>query len=349
MDRTGGEAARRMLDELRRRGVDETILAAFAAVPRGAFVERFRAAPPGRPRRPGELREWVVGRDPGAEDLVHDPDLALVTAGEGGGGSATSSLSAPHLVAGMLAELDLAPGLRVLEIGAGSGWHAALMAALVGDPSLVTTVDIDADLVAATRARLAARDLGAIEVVCADGAGGHPPGAPFDRIVATVGCTDLAPAWTAQLAPGGRLLVPLVHGGIHPRVLLAPGDGDGVVEGRFTGPSGFVGIQGAQAHGSPWPAPGPPPPPGDLPAPLPLPADLADALDPGGEEPAPRPFALGLYLALRDRRAAPWATLVRDGAAAAVDPSGLLVIGEADDLVADLLTLAGDWVAAGPG
>ena len=337
---------------LRERGAGEDVLAAIAAVPRERFVDRFWAAPPGAPPRdPDAIREWVVGRDDGALDLVYEPDLALITAGSAERRTATSSVSAPALVALMLAEADLAPGRRVLEIGAGSGWHAALMAELVGDPALVTTVDIDADLVEATRRRLDALDLGALTVVCADGDGGHAANRPFDRIVVTVGCADLAPAWVDQLAPGGTILVPLVHGVAHPRVRVAVPAGSRA-EGRFVGPSGFVAVQGEQAGASPWPATGPPA--GTGPGPeartVPLPADLAGAIAGDGSTGgawSPASSAFALYLALRDGRAGFGASLVDDDAGAAVQGTDLVMVGDADELAAVLLALARDWVDLG--
>src|SRR5262249_55048873 len=146
-------------------------------------------------------------------------------------------------------ELDLVPGTRVLEIGAGSGYNAALLALLVGDPRLVTTVDIDVELVQQTHARLAQLGLDGIAVVAADGDDGIP-GATFNRIVATVGCVDVSPAWSEQLSEDGVLLVPLVHGSAHPRVRLTKHADR--LEGDYVGYSGFVSIRGRQAGHSPW-------------------------------------------------------------------------------------------------
>jgi protein-L-isoaspartate(D-aspartate) O-methyltransferase len=109
----------------------------------------------------------------------------------------------------MLEQLGVEPGHRVLEIGAGTGYNAALLAHLAGDGGAVTTVDIDEDLVLGARARLAACGLERVRVERGDGGFGWLPGAPYDRIVLTVGAADIAPAWVAQLAPGGRLLLPL--------------------------------------------------------------------------------------------------------------------------------------------
>ena len=140
-------------------------------------------------------------------------------------GVTTSSASQPSMMAIMLGQLDLRPGHRVLEIGAGTGYNAALMARIVGPAGRVVDVDIDADLVDGAARHLAAAGVDGVELVCADGALGYPPGAPYDRIVLTVGSGDVRPEWVAQLAPGGRLLLPLALRGTQLSVALDLGDG----------------------------------------------------------------------------------------------------------------------------
>ena len=100
----------------------------------------------------------------------------------------------------MLELLDLTPGLKVLEVGAGTGYNAALLAELVGDQRLVITVEVAQDVVAQTRRLLAGASYPGITVLCRDGFDGVPEQAPFDRIVAMVGCADLSPQWAEQLA-----------------------------------------------------------------------------------------------------------------------------------------------------
>ncbi len=124
-------------------------------------------------------------------------------------GRAISSSSQPAIMAIMLEQLGLQPGQRVLEIGTGSGYNAALIAQIVGDGGQVTTIDIDEDLVVSARKRLAAAGFARVEVLCADGALGHAEGAPYDRIILTVGAWDIAPAWLEQLSQEGRLVLPL--------------------------------------------------------------------------------------------------------------------------------------------
>ncbi|WP_218613325.1 methyltransferase domain-containing protein, partial [Pseudonocardia sp. KRD291] len=146
-------------------------------------------------------------------------------------GVTISSVSQPSMVAIMLEQLAAEPGHRVLEIGAGAGWNAGLLARIVGPAGAVTTVDIDDDLVRDTERNLAAAAVADVRAVTADGAAGHPPAAPYDRIELTVGSTDIRPEWVAQLVPGGRLLLPLAVRGSQLSVafeLTGPGRLDSV-------------------------------------------------------------------------------------------------------------------------
>lgn len=128
-------------------------------------------------------------------------------------GTAVSSASSPNLVAEMLELLDVQPGHRVLEIGAATGINAALLAELAGPTGEVVSIELDDDLVTGARDGLAAAGYHKVEVICGDGALGHPASAPYERIIVTAGAWDIAPAWWQQLAGGGRLLVPLrLHG-----------------------------------------------------------------------------------------------------------------------------------------
>lgn len=124
-------------------------------------------------------------------------------------GSAVSLISAPSIVAMMLDQLKVEPGHRVLEIGAGTGYNAALLAHLVGAAGQVSTVDLDADLVESARRALSAAGCGHVRVICGDGEFGYRERAPYDRVIVTVGAWDLPPAWWDQLAAEGRLVVPL--------------------------------------------------------------------------------------------------------------------------------------------
>ena len=120
-----------------------------------------------------------------------------------------SSSSQPAMMAEMLEQLDIRAGERVLEIGAGSGYNAALLAVLAGPSGSVTTVELDADLAAAARDHLDRAGFSRVRVVCADGTAGDPAGAPFDAMIASIGVGDVPAAWHAQLRRGGRLVMPL--------------------------------------------------------------------------------------------------------------------------------------------
>jgi len=124
-------------------------------------------------------------------------------------GTAISSASSPNIVAVMLEQLDVQPGHRVLEIGTATGINAALLAELTGPAGTVVTIELDRDLAGSARERLTANGYPHVTVTSGDGALGHPSLAPYDRIIITAGAWDLAPAWWQQLAPGGRLVVPL--------------------------------------------------------------------------------------------------------------------------------------------
>jgi protein-L-isoaspartate(D-aspartate) O-methyltransferase len=130
-----------------------------------------------------------------------------------------STSTQPGAIAISLALLQVKPGQRVLEIGTGSGYNAALLAHLVGESGQVVTIDLDENLVQNARKNLAEAGFERVEVVCADGSFGCLTSAPFDRIISTGAVTDIFPAWQEQLHPEGQLLLPLSLGG--PQVLVA--------------------------------------------------------------------------------------------------------------------------------
>jgi protein-L-isoaspartate(D-aspartate) O-methyltransferase len=121
-------------------------------------------------------------------------------------GLGLSSSSQPGIMAEMLGELRLEPGQRVLEIGAGTGYNAALLRQIVGPGGGVTTIDIDPET--ATRARRALKGTGA-KVVTGDGREGCAARAPYDRIIVTASATEVPRAWRDQLVEGGLVEVPL--------------------------------------------------------------------------------------------------------------------------------------------
>lgn len=158
-----------------------------------------------------------------------------------------SSSSQPAIVAIMLEQLEAETGHAVLEVGAGTGWNAALLAHLVGTDGRVVTMDIDDDITAEARSHLDEAGYADVTVVSGDGWLGYPEQAPYDRIVATVGVSDLSPAWLDQLEPDGALLVPLwIRAGVQVTVAFQRVP-DGSLESRSVRPCGFMRLRGPHA------------------------------------------------------------------------------------------------------
>ncbi|GGS51578.1 hypothetical protein GCM10010156_07780 [Planobispora rosea] len=205
-----------MVEHVRARGISDAVAEALRAVPRHLFLPE--TAP---------------------EDAYRDE--AIVTKRDADGLPISSS-SQPTIMALMLDQLGLEPGQRVLEIGAGTGYNAALLACLTGPGGEVVSVDIDPDVVGHARRRLDAAGFPGVRVVCADGAEGFPGRAPYDRVIATVGVWDLAPAWLEQLGPAGRLVVPLDLRGVQRSVAMERAGGHWV--SRSVVPCGFMRMRG---------------------------------------------------------------------------------------------------------
>lgn len=177
---------------------------------RAAMVDHIKAA--GHASSPEVERaiRTVPRHDFVPEASVEDAyaDIAVITK-RASDGSALSCASVPTIVGMMLDQLRVEPGNRVLEIGAGTGYNAALLAQLTGPGGAVTTVDIDPEVTAGARRGLDATGNEHVQVITRDGSLGAPENAPYDRIIFTVGAWDLTPAFWEQLSPGGRLVVPL--------------------------------------------------------------------------------------------------------------------------------------------
>ncbi|MEU6093489.1 methyltransferase domain-containing protein [Streptomyces sp. NPDC047079] len=207
---------------------------AFEAVPRHLFVPYYYLGVTGRYERRGCDAPDPRGREEWVRGAYQDAPLATrVCEGE-----LVSSSSQPSLMAQMLAELEVEDGSAVLEIGAGSGYNAALLSHRLGD-GLVTTVDLDPEITESAREHLA--DAGYHPtVVTGDGARGVPERAPFDRIIATCTLDRIPDAWLAQCRPGARILAPFATGLIALRVRDARH-----AQGRFLHtPAYFVPLRG---------------------------------------------------------------------------------------------------------
>jgi protein-L-isoaspartate(D-aspartate) O-methyltransferase len=165
----------------------------------------------------------------------------------------TSSSSQPSMMAIMLEQLDLQPGQKVLEIGAGSGYNAALMAKMVGPEGHVVTMDIQPDLVERARAHMDSTGFTQVATVTGDGASGFPENAPYDRIILTVSSWVIVPAWRDQLAEGGRLVLPLDLDRIQKSVAFERRGDELVSLSVFS--CGFMSLQGAFAAPPPFQLP----------------------------------------------------------------------------------------------
>lgn len=157
-------------------------------------------------------------------------------------GADISSASQPDVVAMMLEQLDVRPGMRVLEVGAGTGYNAALLDELVGPAGAVVTIDIEPDVTKAAREHLDATGHTTVRVITGDGADGAPEEPSFDRIIATTGVWDIPPAWWNQLAPGGRMVVPVRWRGLTRSLALDHVDDH--LEARDIRLCGFIPMQG---------------------------------------------------------------------------------------------------------
>ena len=200
--------------QLRGRGIrDEAILAAMAAVPRELFV-------------PSDLLKHAYS------------DQALpIEAGQ--------AISQPYIVAQMTELLEPRQGMRVLEVGTGSGYQAAVLATI---GCRVITIERHAELAATAVARLA--ELGLLDLVrveVGDGSLGRPDDAPFEGIVVTAAAPAVPTTLRAQLAEGGRLVVPVGSQGLQEMVLLVRHGED--YEELPSGACVFVPLVGAGGFG----------------------------------------------------------------------------------------------------
>jgi protein-L-isoaspartate(D-aspartate) O-methyltransferase len=211
-DRFADARARMVERQLRARGIgDERVLAAMARVPRERFV-------PGRWRR----RAY----DDGALPIGHG-----------------QTISQPWVVAAICQGLELRGSERVLEVGTGSGYSAAVLAFLAAEVVSVERIEALAD---DARAALAELGLADVEVIAAAASGGLADRAPFDAIAVHASAPALPPGLAAQLAPGGRLVIPIAADGAD--VLTAfrrPGD-DPELEEHVIGPCRFVPLIGRE-------------------------------------------------------------------------------------------------------
>ena len=154
-----------------------------------------------------------------------------------------SSSSQPTMMAIMLEQIQTTPGMRVLEIGTGTGYNAALLAHLLGDPNDVWTVDVTEEFCGEAREHLRAAGVEGVHVVCADGWGGWSEAAPYDRVIVTASAHDIAPAWVLQLREDGLLVVPWGAANTQQRSIAFRRDGERLVM-EATHLCGFMPMRG---------------------------------------------------------------------------------------------------------
>ncbi|MFD1148975.1 ATP-grasp peptide maturase system methyltransferase [Saccharothrix hoggarensis] len=183
---------------------------AFRQVPRHVFLPGFFA------QRPDGAWEPITSDHPDHLALVYRNEVCVTQlngddraweqalATGSAPGVPTSSSSMPTIMAIMLEALAVAPGDRVLEIGTGTGYNAALLCHVLGD-SRVTSIDVDPGVLARARSRL---DVAGYRPTCVvgDGEQGHAPNAPYDRVLGTCAVSRIPAAWIAQTAPGGLII-----------------------------------------------------------------------------------------------------------------------------------------------
>lgn len=190
----------------------------------------------------GELVPWRRADNPDRWlDTAYAPEAVATQVDDGHpvgpgqrGRYITSSASQPDVVALMLAALDAQPGMRVLEIGTGTGYNAALLAHRLGTGN-VSSIEIDPQI--ADHARAVLRTTGyPVTVITGDGAQGYPPHAPYDRIIATAAVQQVPYPWVIQTRPGGMILTPwgtpYHNGALTSFTVNSDGTADGCIVGN---------------------------------------------------------------------------------------------------------------------
>lgn len=157
------------------------------------------------------------------------------------------TISAPHMVAMMTAALQLEEGQKVLEIGTGAGYHAAIVKAVVGDSGVVHSVEFLPELASLARKNLKAARLD-VRVHEGDGFSGHLPAAPYDAIYVTCAIPDVPDALVEQLREGGHFVAPV---GVTRCQLMAGRKIDGILRLEDLGPCLFVNAQGELGRDAP--------------------------------------------------------------------------------------------------
>ncbi len=158
------------------------------------------------------------------------------------------TISAPSMVATMLEVAELKPGLKVLEIGAGSGWNAALLAEIIGQENVITIERLP-ELVAFAKINLEKNGYGKVKVIRGDGSLGYPEEAPYDRIISTAAAPRIPRSWIDQLKPGGLIVAPIGGRHFYQELIVTRKNSNGRMNQLRYGGCVFVPLIGAQG----WP------------------------------------------------------------------------------------------------
>jgi protein-L-isoaspartate(D-aspartate) O-methyltransferase len=210
LDQLARPYAEALVDTLKSEGklTSPLVEAAFRQVPRHPFIDHFYLL-----EKKDRRMQWQEVQPSTVQD--YDVWLRTVYANQpivtafDEYNTPTSSSSSPEAMAFMLEELQLAPGMRVLEIGTGTGYNAAILSHIVGDPHYVFTVEIDDALAHRAQHILDQIVDRGITVHAGDGLRGYAPAAPYDRIIATGSYHKVPLDWLDQMQPGGILLMNL--------------------------------------------------------------------------------------------------------------------------------------------
>lgn len=215
--------------------ISEATAAAYLATPRHLFVKRYRE---------WGTKEWRQVNDDNLEEhltLLYS-DRALILFGDDDE-NVPSTISQPSFVLRMLDMLQFEPGQKVFELGAGSGWNAALMGHLVGPTGQVYTVELIPEVAQMASATLEALKIKNVRVIEADGGEGYTPGAPYDRAIFTAGAYDLPHHFFEQMKDGSLLLIVIKNEGGGDNLFLLRKKGERF-ESLDSMPCGFVQMKG---------------------------------------------------------------------------------------------------------
>ncbi len=222
--------------------LSDQVIDAFYEVPRHQFVERYRHY---------GTKEWLDITDGNIEEhlgtLYANHPLVLLGSDEAFrakyGSEPVSTISQPAFVLRLLDLLDLRKGHNVFELGAGSGWTAALLGHLVGPSGKVSTSEIITELAEKAQVRLTSLGFNNVTVLCGDGGDGLADCAPFDRVIFTAGAFDIPFAFHQQIKEGGLLLFVLKNKGGADNLLLLKKHPE-YFETIYAFPCGFVPVTG---------------------------------------------------------------------------------------------------------